>query len=240
MTNRKNIPDFMLEQYLLGELNQQEIEKLKNALANNKELQTRLEELKQDTINFKDQYPSNLFIYDLNNRKMSQKHILTSNYFKPAITFLICLVSFIIFKPILIPQNSSIRSKGLKSEIEIFLKNDKTFTKLQDSSIIDSGDIIQIRYTAIKNGYGAIFSIDGNKSVTIHLDHNRRPIEIEPGKHIVKEAFELDNAPNFEIFYYCFSESQFLLDSVISEIHLNKNIDSGISIQSYTLLKNEQ
>ncbi len=73
-----------------------------------------------------------------------------------------------------------------------------------------SGDIVQVSYVAAGNNHGVVLSIDGSGAVTLH--HPSNPDDqsrIEPrGSQPLAHAFQLDDAPAFERFFFVTSAAE--------------------------------
>jgi hypothetical protein len=95
-----------------------------------------------------------------------------------------------------------------RAELALYLKRNAgpsgEALPLTDGAELGEGDMVQLAYTAPAGEYyGVIFSLDGNAAVTPHYPYARgeRPLLV-PGKQtFLTEAYILDNAPDFEIFF---------------------------------------
>jgi hypothetical protein len=65
-----------------------------------------------------------------------------------------------------------------------------------------------------------ILSIDGRGTVTLHLPESQeKSTKLESGKQfLLPSAFELDDAPNFERFFFLISESPIDVNSILEEV----------------------
>ena len=73
-------------------------------------------------------------------------------------------------------------------------------------------DVLQLSYVAVGRKYGVIFSIDGRGIVTVHYPYaeNGATPELEQGGEIyLRYAYELDDAPLFERFFFVTSDKPF-------------------------------
>jgi len=75
---------------------------------------------------------------------------------------------------------------------------------LSDGAVTKAGDTLQLRYASVGRPYGVVLSIDGRGSVTLH-----HPAQVGGSTALVKEgtasierAYQLDDAPRFETFYF--------------------------------------
>jgi hypothetical protein len=83
--------------------------------------------------------------------------------------------------------------------------------QLADGSVVHAGDLIRVGYRAAGHSYGVIVSIDGRGAVTMHLppagDHAAR-LKNDPTV-LLEQAYELDDAPRWERFYFVTGDMAF-------------------------------
>ena len=112
---------------------------------------------------------------------------------------------------------SSERIKGLKPSMKIYRRSGDSVEILANRDAAHEKDLLQIEYIAGSFKYGVIFSIDGRGVVTLHyptysgvaaeLDNN--------GAILLPYAYELDDAPGFERFFFVTGGSGFDADEVL-------------------------
>ena len=122
------------------------------------------------------------------------------------------------------------RLKGheLKHELALYLKETPTHTsiaanadgrRLQDEVLLSEGNTVQLAYTTLPGAeyYGTIFSIDGRSVVTLHYPYHRgQSTLLQAGKRtFLDEAYILDDAPDFEIFFMVISRTMLNIDQVL-------------------------
>ncbi|MBN1758414.1 MAG: hypothetical protein JW863_08865 [Chitinispirillaceae bacterium] len=120
------------------------------------------------------------------------------------------------------PAGETIRSKGLQPTISIYRKSSDGYEKLEHMSIVHSGQLIQIGYVSAGKKYGCIVSVDGNGTVTVHYPEDTSPearlgLLKEDGEHLLAESFELDDAPEFERFFYITSNRPIVSEKVVEQ-----------------------
>lgn len=100
-------------------------------------------------------------------------------------------------------------------------------TELADGVIASEGDRIQVKYLAAKARYGVIFSLDGRGSVTLHFPESSglEPLLVQGEAQSLSHSYELDDAPQFERFYFVTSSSPIDVASVLSSA--KKGLDGG-------------
>lgn len=109
------------------------------------------------------------------------------------------------------------RIKGLKPSLKIYRRTGDSAEILANRDVAAERDLLQIEYIAGSFKYGVIFSIDGLGTLTMHfptyagvaaeLDHN--------GAVLLPYAYELDDAPDFERFFFITGGSSFDIDEVL-------------------------
>jgi hypothetical protein len=82
---------------------------------------------------------------------------------------------------------------------------------------VSEGTTLQVGYVSGANEYGAIISIDGRGTVTVHFPLSAvtgQTLEGE-GEVLLPFAYTLDDAPDFERFFFVFSERPFSVETVL-------------------------
>jgi hypothetical protein len=112
----------------------------------------------------------------------------------------------------------NIRFKG-SPQIELFKKLNGDSIKIESNSIVNQGDQLMIRYHSKGKKYGMIFSIDGNNRVTTHFPINfKDSTKIESGQQLLPFAYTLDDAPEYEIFYFITDNKEIDSKQIINSI----------------------
>ncbi len=136
---------------------------------------------------------------------------------------------------------SDTRSKGLGPALALFRRTDRGAEALQPGAVVRAGDELRVGYRAGGFPYGAIFSVDGNGSVTRHWPPTGDSAgRLEPGEPLLPDAFRLDAAPDYERFYLLLSEKPFPLRPVLESLHAGKlpgARDQGLRAVRFDLLK---
>jgi len=221
------VPDWKIERYLLGELPESEMTALKNL--ENDELRLQIEQLKNSNAELLAKHP-----YKPKFTVLSKVPIVPMNL---AAIFLLCVSALMAILYSEDTYEDGTRVKGLKSGLEIWRKTAEQTEQLADNSEAKAGDLIQIRYSAIEP-YGALFSLDGNGVLTIHLaGKNGKAASLESGKIVsLENAYELDNAPKFETFYLITASKEFELAPVVEKL-LQGKIPNNLQVKQIKLRK---
>jgi hypothetical protein len=93
--------------------------------------------------------------------------------------------------------------------------------RLEPGAVAHAGDQLQIGYVAAGAPFGVILSIDGNAVVTVHLPEDGLTIGAAPALRqgtpaTLSFAYELDDAPSFELFVFVTSGAEFDVQTVLA------------------------
>lgn len=134
----------------------------------------------------------------------------------------------------IVKSSTDERIKGLKPVIQVFRQAAAgTVLKLDDKTTVAENDTIQIAYNAAGFGYGMIISIDGNNQLTLHYPAStaEKPVLEAAGDTSLPYSYTLDNAPEYEIFYFITSKKEFSVSGVIRQIENQLEDLSGKTLQ---------
>ncbi|MDR0878168.1 MAG: hypothetical protein LBN21_08955 [Treponema sp.] len=95
---------------------------------------------------------------------------------------------------------------------------------LADETVLHEGNTIQLTYMVNGSGehYGVIFSIDGRSALTTHYPYSEgQSSRLVTGKQTaLDEAYTLDDAPDFEIFFFVVSDTPLDVRTVLESAKL--------------------
>jgi hypothetical protein len=219
------VSDLHLEQYVLGELSAQERDRVRDAIAADESVRARYEALERSNEEILSAYPPGEIVALIQERTRSAEPSFRRappymTYLLPAAAALLLFVSAYTVRDRIFPQlagasRQEVTRVKAATHLSIFRKTAAGAEELAGGSGVRRGDVLQIGYTAGDMKYGAIFSIDGRGVVTFHLPENYRgqtlvaPVLDEKGQTVLPFAYELDDAPGFERFFFVFSHSRF-------------------------------
>jgi hypothetical protein len=134
-----------------------------------------------------------------------------------------------------------------KPHILVHRKANDTVELLENGDKASAGDLLQIAYVSVGAPYGVILSIDGRGVVTLHYpeSEDKEPILDQNKKTPLPSSYELDDAPNFERFFFITSKSKIDVQELLSIAKvLAKNpktsergeLDLPDSLSQYSLL----
>jgi hypothetical protein len=111
------------------------------------------------------------------------------------------------------------RMKGGGTRLVLYSKSQGGIAELADGALLGQRDLVQIAYESGAAAYGAIFSLDGRGVVTFHAPDgyrggSRPAPALEVGRLTpLASAYELDDAPGFERFFFVSSKLPFDLEA---------------------------
>lgn len=106
------------------------------------------------------------------------------------------------------PTVEPTRAKGLQARLRVYQQTVEGPRRLAPGQVLLKGDVLQVAYLAGDARHGVILSIDGRGAVTRHFPaQSGAPTDLTPGEHVLPEAYELDDAPDFERFFLVASEA---------------------------------
>ena len=253
MTDVKQISDFKLERYLLGELPEVEMAALRKREAEDELFAARVKMMREEGERFLAENPFSALEDKLEN---DQRSVERSLWLRVAA---VLVVAFGIFSVVVLNRQTDIvneasatsgmdvamadvdngtRIKGMTAGLEVWKKMGDSAVQMVNLGEAREGDEIQLRYRVPQKCFGMLFSMDGNGTVTMHMGEGNRAVELEPGKMTTLPfAYKLDNAPKFEKFFLLTSGEMFEFDGNDIDKTLKKD---GVESVSFTLRKVEK
>jgi hypothetical protein len=239
---RKRIPDLMIEQYLLGELPADEVAEVEASEG----FADRIATLRRSNEEILAAYPPEQFAlrilnrHDGRNKRASSaartRRFTRTRWLSLAIPGAIAAVAgfvFLLQGPLGGGNGSDdantevVRLKGSDAEISIYRAVTGT-TRTSDAERLSNGDTavagdeLQIAYNPGAMHYGMIVSVDGRGTVMLHFPvvQSDEP-ELQGGTHRLPFAYTLDDAPNYENFYFIVADELFSVREVLDRIRVN-------------------
>ena len=212
------LPDIVLERYRLNELPPAEHGRLSDRLRRDEALRLRLESLDQSDMEIRRDYQPELFIRRIQERLAEQPvRGLFPSWAIPAVLVAATLILVVVLPRIGPSEGDSDRIKGLAPGLAVYRKTDTGSETLADGAIAHTGDVIRLGYRAAGKPYGVILSIDGRGGVTLHLPPNgEHAVALENGPTVLlDQAYELDDAPRWERFYFVTGETSFAVQPIM-------------------------
>lgn len=262
------IPDILVEQYVLGELSPEEVTRLET----NPELAMRVAEIERSNEEILSIYSPEQLVVRIQNQAASGKSQ------KPArarvrgrsfrwVAWAIPVVAGAAVAltigvqaltgsvaPLQDNLEDVVRIKG-DSNVLIYRSSglsDTPAEQLEDGAKAHEGDRLQLAYNSSGAPYGAIVSVDGRGMVTLHfpLTASAEPELIVGHREELQYAYQLDDAPNFERFFFVTSEETFSVESLLQALRAQAaaivarperdlQLESGFAVTDVTLIKGE-
>jgi hypothetical protein len=213
------ITDWQLERFRLDELTAEDREAVKRALDENPHLRERLDELERSDKEIVAQHPprvigASIRARILRDRPAPSRRVVWAGMFAVAVMSLVLLRPWPSQAPL---QDDETRVKGLTTRLLVFRQGATTPEPLENGATVRPRDVVQVAYQVTDKRYGAIVSVDGRGVITRHLPRNgAHAVELTAGAPVpLPEAYELDDAPEYERFHLVTSTRPFALDVVL-------------------------
>ena len=228
------VPDLYIEKLLLDELSQE----MKERLLEDPSVRRRLQELKAENRRILEEYPPGQMAKAIRNRdswgRQSQAGQAESllprsararrpgwSRLVPAASFaLLVLVGGLLMVtrgPAFFAPQPDTRLKGAAAHLNVYMKTDAGAKLLEEGDRVSEGATLQVGYISGAREYGVIVSIDGRGAVTLHFPLSAaigQSLEGE-GEVLLPFAYTLDDAPDFERFFFVVSKRPFSVERVL-------------------------
>lgn len=212
MTDVKQISDFKLERYLLGELPEVEMAALRKREAEDELFAARVKMMREEGERFLAENPFSALEEKLDassslsaaegtrDDDSAERSVERSLWLRVAA---VLVVAFGIFSVVVLNRQTDIvndasatsgmdvamadvdngtRIKGMTAGLEVWKKMGDSAVQMVNLGEAREGDEIQLRYRVPQKCFGMLFSMDGNGTVTMHMGEGNRAVELEPGK----------------------------------------------------------
>jgi len=239
-THTKPLSDWTLERYMLGDLSAAESEAIGVQERDDTALRERLAAMRRNNAEILESYPpawmARRVATAYAQRTAQAKKPRTNILPRFAIPVVVC-VALLILLPIglrTVPKSGQstdidyedrVKGVGLKTPVlEVWRKEGDTARKLAPLSFAKAGDLVQLRYAVPEFCYGALVSVDSRKLLTVHLSGvSGAAAPLTPGGFVALDmSYQLDDAPQFEVFYLITASEKFDVDSVAQTL-VNEN-----------------
>lgn len=247
MKKENIIPQIKLERYLLGELSSEETKRIETCIRDNPKLDKKIQFLHKSNKEILALYPPHQMAQEISLRAHTQKvnQQLQQNLTKkrkkiffsnPVFGIALSVIVLVVITPFFFNHTSndieSVRIKGLSPALTIYRQHSTSPERLQNLSTVKPGDMLQLGYISAGYKYGVIFSCDGNNTITLHYPESDSVVPIlEKQKEVfLPNSYILDDAPQFEQFFFITSNEPFSVSMVliagkefVSDNFINRN-----------------
>jgi len=232
VTNRIQFSDLILEKYVLNELSPVVRRQLEQALLTDEQLQQRVSDIKSSNQAFASQINADVMLAQIQRKQEVQTDSAKSANWRPVLTLVATVVIAVSILVLPVQKNDQleynpdgidgVRLKGLEPELKLYRKMIEGAERLSANSIVHEGDVIQLGYVAADARYGMIFSIDGNAGITLHFPENAQSSSLltTSGEAPLSHAYQLDDAPYFERFYFVTSSQPVPVAQLLQRLKL--------------------
>lgn len=222
-----NISDLLLEQYNLGELSREEKLFIDKKIESDPDLQLRLADIKRSDFEFLNQYPAGVILnrndrQDRRNQKTQKRNTFSIISGICAAALLVAIAFPMIWNHSRLTNTNGDRAKGMgllqavETDLSVYLKTGQDST-VYEGIPLQEGNTIQLAYTVPGVRYGVIYSVDGRSNVTLHYPYsmNGNTQLIADKQTALEEAYVLDDAPDYEMFFFVVSKTPLDTESII-------------------------
>jgi hypothetical protein len=258
-TAPRPVPDVLLEQYHLRELPAGELERIRLRLETDPVLRTRHAQLAASDEEIARRYPPHWLAARIRTRQPAAARPLATALplgLAAAAAMLVLLmvprsspsrVVSSVAAPVMGTEGT--RMKGLRPSLTVYRRTASGSETLADGSIARPGDLLRVGYGTAGQPFGVIFSVDGRGVVTRHLPATGdRAAALTAGHAVLlDQAYELDDAPGWERFYFITGDVPFALAPVIEAARQHRTtaartpvalpLPRGLSQSTFTLQK---
>lgn len=214
----RRIPEYVLEQYVLGDLPEAQMAELASRIDTDPDLAARLDAVRASNEQILRSYPPVWFAAEVAKRSC----VVPARAYRPRawrrapLLALVPVISTVIALFILrAPDDVSgprqglgdpdiTRIKGMEPHITVYRKSGEQAERIDSTMAVRRGDILQLSYVAAGRRFGTIVSVDGRGATTLHFPETlTASTELAQGGEIpIRHAYEIDDAPEFERFFF--------------------------------------
>ncbi len=228
----RRTPDWLLERIALGELPPEELAAARARLAAEPGGLERLAKLEADDGATLTKLPPSQVAAEVARRRRvveASRSASTPRRWLPALALGVPvaagLAALMLFTQRELPEEprqpqvvllDTTRTKGLEPKLLLHRQTQGAPESLADQSQARRGDVLQLSYVSAGKRYGAVLSIDGRGSVTLHFPETLTgSSELKGGTVALASAYELDDAPAFERFFFVTSDEPLDVNAVM-------------------------
>ena len=251
-SNPEAVSHWTLEKYFLGDLPLDRTQEIQRKIEQDDDLADRLADLEESNQNILASYPPERMAASIKQRfedSIKGERFYQRKSFRvmamalpaaAALAFVIFLTPAreSLFPGISSPQEEQTRMKGLRTHLLVYRKAGDKIELLTEDAAAREHDVLQLAYVTGKAEYGVIFSIDGRGVISRHLPEedwrnlDEAPSLEGPSEVILPFAYELDDAPGYERFFFLASGEPFKMKIVSRAVELILNEDAEKSLLS--------
>ncbi len=228
MSNMRKKSPLIREKWLLGELDSEARAAFERDVSS-----VEREQLKQEDLALREELfaalPPNLLKARVNS-KIAQSTKAARMFWSAAPAAAVVVASALLFlSPSADPTaqghsptkqaESSERIKGLAPRVVVYRQLEHSAEELRNGAEARARDVLQLGYVAGGRGYGVLLSIDGRGVVTLHaprMPNADATLPDNPRTQLLERAYELDDAPSFERFFFVTSQRALHVNQILN------------------------
>ena len=221
---RPKTPELLLEQLALGEISPADEQALRKALSA-EQIEQALAQLRADDASFRADHDAHAMVASIRERvrtaaarsALHKRPARTGFWFAlPSLAAVACLALWFgrgapgggdgLNGPVAEAPGET-RIKG-SAHLVLYRRAGEQAEQLAEGAHAHRGDMLQVGYVAGDALYGVIVSLDGQGGVTLHFPDAEGSSNklASAGEQLLSHAYELDDAPRFERFFFVTSK----------------------------------
>jgi hypothetical protein len=218
------VPDVTLERYRLGELPPAEMQRIERRLQTDMELRNRIDALARSDEALAAQHPAGPMARRVIERigaNQPRRAAATRPLGRLVLASAVGagLIAAAMAQPWSRLQPAAVSSdtiKGLEPTLTVYRRTAHGSETLADGAPARAGDLLLLGYVSAGRRYGVILSLDGRGILTMHLPANGdTAAPLRAGEIVLlDQAYELDDAPAWERFYFVAADQPFGVESI--------------------------
>jgi hypothetical protein len=224
----KTVPDWQLERFRLGELPPPDDAEVREAVGLDRTVSDRLAELDRSDREILARHPPRLVAAAIRTRVARSSG--APPRLRPAHAIAASAAVLLVVLSVLVPSGhrpatreeraDETRIKGLGPGLMLYRQGRSSAEPLPDGALARAHDVVQVLYVSAGRRYGVVASLDGRGTVTVHLPvgESRASPLAEDRPTPLAAAYELDDAPAFERFFFVTSEAPFDVATVTDAV----------------------
>ena len=230
----RHIPDLVLERYRLNELPETSTRAVEHMLAADPALRARLDALDRSDADIRARYSPVIAIHD---KPAPSRRLVVRALAAASLAATALLVFFAV--PRTVPDSpGGDQIKGMAASrpaLAIYRRTSAGSERLADGDIVRPGDLLRVGYRSGGRAYGVILSIDGRGALTMHLPSNgAAAVSLAQGAAttLLDHAYELDDAPQVERFFFITSAKPFQVASILAAARAARSAPDTLPLPS--------
>ncbi len=209
----RSIPDLLLERYVVNELPASRRAALDTEMAADPTVRARVDAIVRSDEEIRRRYAARDLVGVAAPRRRSARGLTLAAALATAVVAILAVM------PRLPPPTDRIKgSTGDRPALAVYRRTPAGSERLADGDVTRAGDLLRVGYQPAGRGYGVILSIDGRGAVTLHLPPDgTQAAPLAPAKMtLLDSAYELDEAPRLERFYFITGTRPFAVAPVLT------------------------